>query len=53
MKQVQAALVKVDGVSSATVSMPGSAVVKGSASADDLVAAINGIGGGKYSATAN
>gem|GEM_PF-3395255 len=31
--------------------MPGSAEVKGSASSEDLVAAVNSIPGGKFSAT--
>lgn len=50
---MQAALEKVEGVKSVTVTRPDSASVTGSATAETLIAAVNGIAGGKYKATAH
>lgn len=43
-KKVQSALAKVEGVESATVTMPGKAEVVGTASAEVLIAAVEGAG---------
>ncbi|MGJ8696950.1 MAG: hypothetical protein ACSHYF_11565 [Verrucomicrobiaceae bacterium] len=49
---MRSALENVPGVQSADVQLNQPAKIKGTASAEALVAAVNGIPGGKYSATA-